>query len=111
MLCFLFNTSLLLRVRYKDELVLHKIASVAYASGHFGDQCDLARVKAEIETFSDFDIHQLCLTYESALGCYQLEASILYDSPKMQLLKVLLPQLQVRHTTCYCILRSNYCTR
>ena len=43
---------------------------------------------------SDFDLHQLCLEYE-ALHSLQLDASALYDSPKMRLLQTLLPQLQV----------------
>lgn len=83
------------RVHYKDEDVMNKIAVVAFSAGHFGVQCDLERVKGEIETFSDFDIHQLCLMYPSALGQFQLNSHTLYESPKMQTLKLMLPMLQV----------------
>ena len=74
---------------------MNKIAVVAFSAGHFGNQCDLDRVKEEIETFSDFDIHQLCLMYPSALRQFQLDSRTLYESPKMQMLKRMLPELQV----------------
>lgn len=66
---------------------------MAYHQGHFGDQCDLKRVRDEIESMSDFDIHLLCLEYPESLAGYELDASVLYDSPKMHHLRDLLPQL------------------
>jgi SWI/SNF-related matrix-associated actin-dependent regulator of chromatin subfamily A containing DEAD/H box 1 len=51
-------------------------------------------VLQEIETFSDYDLHQLCLQYEGSLGKYSLAAETLYDSPKMNYLRDLLPRLQ-----------------
>jgi SWI/SNF-related matrix-associated actin-dependent regulator 1 of chromatin subfamily A len=95
------NHPLLLRVRYTDPAVLEKIAMIAYSAGHFGNQCDFQRVRDEIESLSDFDIHQLCLEY-GPLNSLQLEASVLYDSPKMDWLKVMLPQLQVNSYLCLC---------
>ena len=89
------NHPLLLRVRYQDEVVMKKIAEVTYAEGRFGYQCDLKRVRDEIDKFSDFDLHQLCLEYPGPLGSLQLDASALYDSQKMQKLKEMLPRLAV----------------
>jgi SNF2 family DNA or RNA helicase len=89
------NHPLLLRVRYRDAKTLEKIAMITHSMGHFGNQCDYQRVRDEIDNMSDFDIHQLCLEYE-ALRSLQLDESALYDSPKMVLLRALLPQLQVR---------------
>ena len=92
------NHPLLLRVRYRDEKVLDKIAVTAHAEGRFGRQCDYRRVREEIDKFSDFDIHQLCLEYPESLGQYQLDADVLYDSKKMQKLRELLPYFVVRKT-------------
>ncbi len=88
------NHPLLLRVRYTDPAVLTKIAMITYSVGHFGNQCDFQRVQDEINTFSDFDIHQLCLEYD-ALNSLQLTEDVLYDSPKMHWLKDNLPKLKV----------------
>jgi SWI/SNF-related matrix-associated actin-dependent regulator 1 of chromatin subfamily A len=87
------NHPLLLRVHYVDENVIQRVAHKAYEGGHFGDKCTFDRVLQEMETFSDYDIHQLCLQY-SGLEKYQLSADTLYDSPKMQHLRQLLPELQ-----------------
>lgn len=89
------NHPLLLRVRYQDDVTMKKIAEVTYAEGRFGYQCDLKRVRDEIDKFSDFDLHQLCLEYPGPLGNLQLDASALYDSQKMQKLKEMLPRLAV----------------
>ena len=89
------NHPLLLRVRYTDPAVLTKIAMITYSVGHFGNQCDFQRVQDEINTFSDFDIHQLCLEYD-ALNSLQLTEDVLYDSPKMHWLKDNLPKLKVK---------------
>jgi len=88
------NHPLLLRIHYQDETIFNKIANIVYDEGYFGFKVDFARAKAELETFSDFDIHQLCLQYEYQLGKYALDASVLYDSPKMEELRTLLPKLQ-----------------
>jgi hypothetical protein len=90
------NHPLLLRVRYQDEEVMSKIAGIAYSRGRFGNQCDYQRVRDEIDSFSDFDLHQLCVEYPETLGHLQLDADVLYDSQKMQKLKSMLPKLVVR---------------
>ncbi len=87
------NHPLLLRVHYTDEKIIHRIAHKAFDGGYFGDKCTFDRVLQELENFSDYDIHQLCLEY-SGLEEYKLEAKSLYDSPKMQYLRVLLPKLR-----------------
>ena len=95
------NHPLLLRVRYMEEAVMKKIAEVSYAEGRFGYQCDLKRVRDEVEKFSDFDLHQLCLEFP-ALHHLQLDATALYDSQKMQKLKEMLPALVVRASSSNC---------
>lgn len=95
------NHPLLLRVRYKDEEVMTKIAEVALAQGRFGYQCNYQRVRDEIDKFSDFSLHQLCLEYPDSLGYLQLSADTLYASQKMQKLKEMLPRLAVCAYRCY----------
>lgn len=90
------NHPLLLRVRYQDSKVMDKIARVAHAQGHFGQQCDVARVRQECDTYSDYDLHQLCTEYPKYLGKYTLPEEALYDSPKMRRLRSLIPSLLVR---------------
>lgn len=87
------NHPLLLRIRYTDEIVLDRIAQVAYNHQHFGQYCDVARVRQELNDFSDFDLHQLCAEYPKYLSSYMLPAEVLYDSPKMIQLKEMLPEL------------------
>jgi SWI/SNF-related matrix-associated actin-dependent regulator 1 of chromatin subfamily A len=90
------NHPLLLRVHYHDPKLIKKIAEFAYSQDYFGRECALQRAIDEIENnFSDFDIHQLCLQYSHALGNYILDASSLYQSPKMDYLRELLPTLKV----------------
>lgn len=87
------NHPLLLRVHYTDESIVRRIAHKAYEGGYFGEQCTFDRVLQEMEGFSDYDIHQLCLQF-GGLEQYSLDAQVLYDSPKMQHLRELLPKLQ-----------------
>ena len=62
------NHPLLLRARYVDDDVLHKISQVCLLHQHFGRQCeDIARVRQEVESFSDFGIHQICCEYVLSL--------------------------------------------
>jgi SNF2 family DNA or RNA helicase len=89
------NHPLLLRVRYQDPAVLDRIARVAIAHDHYGPSVDFQRVRTELNSYSDYDIHQLCVQYGDYLGELQLPAQALYDSPKMHLLQTLLPTLLV----------------
>jgi SWI/SNF-related matrix-associated actin-dependent regulator 1 of chromatin subfamily A len=87
------NHPLLLRYRYTDQKQLDKIAEVTYYKGHFGHQCDLQRVKSEIELFSDYDLHQICMEYSENLGDFILPLEALFDSPKMVYLSTMIPTL------------------
>jgi SWI/SNF-related matrix-associated actin-dependent regulator 1 of chromatin subfamily A len=87
------NHPLLLRVKYQDEVVMNKIAEVSHAMEHFGNQCDLRRVREELDKFSDYDLHQLCMEYPAYLSEYIVPAEMLYNSPKLMRLKSLLPEL------------------
>lgn len=88
------NHPLLLRIYYQDEAMLKEIAKVAHTHEHFGNQCNMERVLNEIKSFSDFDLHQLCVQYPAYLQKYELSAEALYDSPKMVYLREQLPLLQ-----------------
>ena len=84
---------LLLRVKYRDDDVLNKIANVSHIYQHFGNQCDLQRVRAELDKLSDFDLHQICMEYKDSLGQYELSHDSLYESAKFVEMKTLLPTL------------------
>lgn len=90
------NHPLLLRVRYKDPVKMDRIAQVAFAEEHFGNQCDVKRVKDELDLFSDFELHRICMDYSHYLGELELPAEALYDSPKMCALREMIPDLAVR---------------
>ena len=62
------NHVLLLRIRYAAPALLDRIALIAYQREHFGTQCDMKMVLNELQTFSDFDLNQLCTQYETQLG-------------------------------------------
>lgn len=89
------NHPLLLRIYYNDRKIIEEIAKVSHAHEHFGAQCDVQRVIEEIQTYSDFDLHQICVQYPHYLQKYELTADVLYDSPKMVFLRDHLPKLQV----------------
>jgi SNF2 family DNA or RNA helicase len=97
------NHPLLLRVHYTADPTIDLVARVALAHNHFGEQAGYDRVRAEICTFSDFDIHHLCLEYPSSLGHLKLSSEVLDNSIKIMMLKEMLPTLVVRrcHTDRY----------
>lgn len=87
------NHVLLLRIRFAKEDVMHRIAQVALQVDHFGSQCDMKMVRAELNSMSDFDLNQICQEYSMFLGGFVLDASCLYDSPKMEWLRDNVPLL------------------
>jgi SWI/SNF-related matrix-associated actin-dependent regulator 1 of chromatin subfamily A len=87
------NHPLLLRVRYTKEDDLRLISQAALTSGYFGNQCDIAKVREEIESSSDLDIHRICSSMPSILGHLALSGDTLYESPKTRYLKDALPRL------------------
>lgn len=86
------NHPLLLRTKYVNEDDLINIATISHLYGHFGSQCDMERVKEELDKFSDFDIHHICMEY-SELNHLILQRDDLYISPKMLYLEEKLPKL------------------
>ena len=87
------NHPLLLRNRYVDPAQIELIANVTHIREHFGNQCDLQRVREELAEFSDYDLHELCMEYFDALSHLELPEEALYDSPKMVYLQEHLPLL------------------
>jgi len=87
------NHPLLLRALYRDPATLARIAHVAATHEHFGNQCSLAQVQAEVENMSDYDLNQVCHLYSGQLGEYCLDEERLFDSPKMMYLRDNLPML------------------
>jgi len=53
----------------------------------------LEQVRQELDDYSDFDLHQLCVAFPEQLGQYELDEECLYDSPKVQKLREMLPAL------------------
>ena len=51
---------------------------VCFVCDHFGNQTNLQRVREELEAMSDYDLHQICIMYESVgkLGPYKLPGKI-----------------------------------
>ena len=86
------NHPLLLRCLYRDEAKMDQIARAAASFNHFGDDVPLERVRKELESYSDFDLHHLCCQYE-VLRRYRLPDDTLYSSSKLRRLQELLPRL------------------
>ena len=86
------NHPLLLRRRFAG-LSLDRVARTLHARGHFGDSCSLRMVREEIEGYSDFDLHQLCVEYASALGDLTLPESCLLESAKFKYLAREMPRM------------------
>ena len=61
----------------------------------FGGQATEAKVLAELQGYSDFEIHSLALANGKAFAKFVLEEKHLYSSAKCCLLAKLLPELQV----------------
>eukprot|EP01041_Mallomonas_annulata_P005974 gene5974-12051_t len=87
------NHPLLLRIHFQDPNIVKLITDVTFQSGYFGSHCTVDMVREEIENMSDFDLNRLCVDYPRVLGHLQLDGDVLYDSPKMQKLKDILPKL------------------
>ena len=61
----------------------------------FGGQATEAKVLAELQGYSDYEIHSLALANGKAFTKFVLEEKHLYSSAKCCLLAKLLPELQV----------------
>jgi len=96
------NHPLLLRTRHKSDDAIDHLAESLMQYGFFGREISLtkARVKAELDNFSDFDIHCVALemmeedeTLRSQMERYCLDTEHLFSSPKFVCLRSLLPSL------------------
>ncbi|RHY32487.1 hypothetical protein DYB32_002523 [Aphanomyces invadans] len=90
------NHPVLLRQHYESPTVMEVFARHLYRNGEFGTECSLDMVKNEIEGYSDFELHQLCLEYAHIpeMLALQLPSDKLLDSGKFDLLRELLPKLK-----------------
>jgi len=89
------NHPLLLRseLRY-DAKKKKKIALALWRSGHFGAAASKEMVQKEIDTYSDLDLHELCVDHKP-LRKFQLPNDALFEaSAKCQKLRTFLPQLK-----------------
>ncbi|RHZ16588.1 hypothetical protein DYB31_012958 [Aphanomyces astaci] len=93
------NHPVLLRQHYESPQVMDTIARQLYKLGEFGTECSLAMVKSEIEGYSDFELHNLCVEYahQPEMRSLQLSSDKLLDSGKFDLLRELLPRLKREH--------------
>eukprot|EP00611_Tribonema_gayanum_P002499 TRINITY_DN11866_c0_g1_i1.p1 TRINITY_DN11866_c0_g1~~TRINITY_DN11866_c0_g1_i1.p1 ORF type:complete len:638 (-),score=244.35 TRINITY_DN11866_c0_g1_i1:362-2209(-) len=89
------NHPLLLLHHYKDDATISRIAEVAYGAAYFGDAATPQMVRKELDTFSDYDMHQLC-SHFPALEDLTLQQDALFSSAKMVRLRGLLPELQAQ---------------
>ncbi|KAG5185729.1 SNF2 family N-terminal domain-containing protein [Tribonema minus] len=89
------NHPLLLLHHYKDDATISRIVEVAYGAAYFGDAATPQMVRKELETFSDYDMHQLC-SHFPALEDLTLQQDALFSSAKMVRLRGLLPELQAQ---------------
>lgn len=90
------NHPILLRNHYASEQVLSKLTQHLYRAEAFGTRCTMEMVRKELETYSDFQIHDLCVHYgaNKELKKLQLPIEALLDSAKFQYLDKLLPKLK-----------------
>ena len=91
------NHPLLLKRRY-DAKATKKIGDVLARVGHFGASATRDMVQKEISSYSDLDLHELCVDYSgshAALKRLRLPNDALFEaSAKCQRLRTLLPELR-----------------
>lgn len=86
------NHPLLIRCIYGDKDV-DRIARLLYPKGAFGFECSLERAIQELKNYSDFNIHQLLLSYGDVGTKGALKDEHVFASAKCQALGELLPSL------------------
>lgn len=89
------NHPALLRLHYTCDKDLDTMTRCLHRAEAFGNQCSLAMVRKELESYSDFELHDLCVQYagNEELRALQLPAEVLLASAKFQYLRSLLPKL------------------
>ncbi|KAL4158393.1 hypothetical protein PRNP1_004169 [Phytophthora ramorum] len=90
------NHPVLLRRHFVSDDVLETMSRCLHRAEAFGNQCSVSRVREEIESYSDFELHDLCVQYEAIeeLRKLQLPMETILASTKFDYLRKLLPKLQ-----------------
>ncbi|OWZ19592.1 ATP-dependent helicase [Phytophthora megakarya] len=90
------NHPVLLRRHFVSDEVLETLSRCLHRAEAFGNQCSMSRVRQELESYSDFELHDLCVQYEAIdeLRQLQLPMETLLASAKFDYLRTLLPKLQ-----------------
>ncbi|CAI5736940.1 unnamed protein product [Hyaloperonospora brassicae] len=90
------NHPVLLRRHFVSDEVLEVMCRCLHRAEAFGNQCSSSRVRQELESYSDFELHDLCVQYESIdeLRQLQLPMETLLASAKFDFLRQLLPKLE-----------------
>ncbi|EEY61840.1 ATP-dependent helicase, putative [Phytophthora infestans T30-4] len=90
------NHPVLLRRHFVSDQVLETLSRCLHRAEAFGNQCSISRVRQELESYSDFELHDLCVQYEAIdeLRQLQLPMETLLASAKFDYLRTLLPNLQ-----------------
>ncbi|KAL8003902.1 putative ATP-dependent helicase HrpB, P-loop containing nucleoside triphosphate hydrolase [Plasmopara halstedii] len=89
------NHPVLLRQHFVSDNVLDTMSRCLHQAQAFGNQCSMDRVRQELESYSDFELHDLCVQYAAIddLRRLQLPMETLLASAKFDFLRSLLPQL------------------
>ncbi|GMF13354.1 unnamed protein product [Phytophthora lilii] len=89
------NHPVLLRRHFVSEEVLETMSRCLHRAEAFGNQCSIGRVRQELESYSDFELHDLCVQYQAIdeLRQLQLPMETLLASAKFDYLRKLLPKL------------------
>ncbi|GMG16035.1 unnamed protein product [Phytophthora fragariaefolia] len=90
------NHPVLLRRHFVSEEVLETMSRCLHRAEAFGNQCSMSRVHQELESYSDFELHDLCVQYEAIdeLRNLQLPMETLLASAKFDYLRKILPTLR-----------------
>lgn len=90
------NHPVLLRNHYVSEDVLSTMSRCLHRADAFGTQCSISMVRKELESYSDFELHDLCVQYggNAELRKLQLPMETLLASAKFDYLRGLLPKLK-----------------
>lgn len=91
------NHPVLLRNHYVADDVLATMSRCLHRAEAFGTQCSMAMVRKELESYCDFELHDLCVQYgaNEELRKLQLPVETVLASSKFDFLRGLLPKLQV----------------
>jgi SWI/SNF-related matrix-associated actin-dependent regulator 1 of chromatin subfamily A len=90
------NHPALLRRHYVSDDVMETMSRCLHRADAFGNQCTISRVRQELESYSDFELHDLCVQYGGIdeLRKLQLPMETLLASAKFDYLRELLPKLR-----------------